>query len=589
MAADNDTLSIKIAFDGDKVTREFISSYKNTQFGQALNKISKKSNFATSLATALGKIHSMEPSLVEKILQKNVFSSDDIFKAQPVPWYLSEFFTKLKKSQGNSSNCSITVKACREHYFYTLAEITNNEESRLLHAPFFHRMPPPTNPKEQMDKVRGLADTILFLAPHLPNNNIDNLIDFISWFKIKLQCEILQNGASGNSFLLKINPDIDNNKYIELPGKKKILVASPNIRNAIANLCEVWLNPTAKSVLLSASPGSGKERLVHLLKDAMSVNKEINHIDISASAIGKFQNLRDIIIQKCFEETLVEVSLNDNVKSDSLKELPDEVRNKLRYNKTKKALGFKGPMSKTERDKLLKLKLSSDVSYQEAVNKLFQQSLILQQRTILFLDEIHHDAAHDIRSGLLRFMETGGFEKESGEKFDCKLILYVLAASLPPEDLRTLVKPQDLWTRIEYTVKYLHPLRIEDAKERKMILKEYFHLFWKNQEDEWKAQETLDIYKKIRNFTAENVYNDLAKLFVDELGSPLIPLISIRTIGFIVRRLFSRTMNYFRVNPKLLDTNKINSNKEQISNEFEKWIVEIANELIPEIETKGLF
>lgn len=584
MTVDN-KLSLTITFHSDGVTRKFGSSYKDTQFGLAIQKIAEQNNkFAKHLANDFGNIHNIDSSRLENILIKYVFNKlDERFGEQRVPWYLSEFYTTLKAAYESCyySRYSITVKACREHYFYVLEGEKKNGGLQLIHNPFFQKATPPTCPEEEMEKVRGLADTIFFLAPQLLQCAEEkSFIDLISWFDIKLRCTVLQSEA--DSLTLMIDPEIGISKYISLPPKNRpILMVSPNVRNAIGNLSEAWLNPTAKSVLLSAWTGSGKEVLVDLLTDAMHINRERNRINVSAPTIGKFQNLKDIIIQKCFKETTVKL------KNTSLKKfntnLPHKFKDKICYDKEKKLLIFKGPMSEIEREELLELLRHEE--YQNAVKELFQQSLKLRKRTILFLDEIHHDTAKDLRSGLLRLIETDELEKDTGESLDCKPILYVFATSLPPEKIRTK-NPPDLWTRIEYTVKLRHPMLIENNAERKETLKEYFLLFWAIQMREWEESIKSDTIHITKTFLDQSLIDQLSKGFVKELGSPLIPLISIRVLRSIVKRLFSRTVNYLRMNPQLRDADNVS---DKISDAFKKWIVEVFNEIVPEIDTRGLF
>ncbi len=511
MTVDN-KLSLTVTFHADGVTRKFNSSYKDTQFGLAIQKIAEQNNkFAKYLANDFGNIHNIESSRLKNILIEDVFNKlDERFREQRVPWYLSEFYNTLKATyeSGYYSRYSIIVKACREHYFYVLEGEKKNGELQLIHNPFFQKATPPTCPEEEIEKVRGLADTIFFLAPQLLQCAEEkSFIDLISWFEIKLRCTVLQNEA--DSITLMIDPEIGSCKYISLPPENKpILLASPNFRNAIVNLSEVWLNPTAKSVLLSAWIGSGKEVLVDLLTAAMRIDKK-ERINISAPAIGTFQNLKETIIKH----------------------------------------------------------------------------FIPKQRTILFLDEIHHDAAKDLRSGLLRLIETDELEKDTEELLDCKPILYVFASSCPLEKIRTL-PPPDLWTRIEYTVKLRHPLLIENIAEREEILKEYFLLFWAIQMCEWEKSVKSDTIHTIRTFLDKRLVEQLSKEFVKELGSPLIPLIIIRVLRSIVKRLFNRTVNYLRVNLQLKDADNVS---DKISDAFRKWIVEVFNEIVPEIDTREPF
>jgi len=545
-------LSLILTFDPDGVRREFEPSYKDTIFGQSIKDIFKdKKEFAKLLARAFAEIHGIDPSGLINLLASHLVKEkerDKMFQKQRVRWYLSKFFTTLRAAaqSGDYSTYLIRIKACKERYFYALeAKEKNGKQSKLIHEPFFQKATPPQTVEEE-DKVRGVADTVLFLAPEM-RRDVGDLTDLISWFDIKLECRVSKVDNSRNSLTLIVNPEIDRSKYISLPPRKHdiILVSSPNVRNAVADLSEVWLNPTAKSVLLSAATGSGKEVLVNLLTDAMMIDRE-ERINLSAPAIEKFEELRKILVKRIAKRI---------DKKDS--------------------------------------------------KEIFKQ----ERRTILFLDEIHHDAAQDLRSGLLRLMELNELRKNTGEIVKISPILYLFAVSLPPEELWTQIKPQDLWTRIEYTVKLSHPLLIEDDDERKNTLKDYFLLFWCNHTRDWEKSvqhgQRHDWVKPILNDTihgiktflenreddGKSLADELSERFVSELGSPLIPLISIRELRNIVKRLFSRTVNYLYMSPQFRSSKKESKKiRKYILNVFRKWIVEIFNELVPEIGSRrGLF
>ena len=201
-------------------------------------------------------------------------------------------------------------------------------------------------------------------------------------------------------------------------------------------------------------------------------------------------------------------------------------------------------------------------------------------------------------------MEIDKLEYIDKKPKDCKNWFYAFAASIPPEQLINNIRPKDLWTRIEYSIKLNHPLYVNDKQERKDTLKEYFKLFWEDQlekyiikqsgknngdlsnEEKWKV-----IKREINRFT-----KDIAKNFAEALESPLIPLISIRTLRTIVKRLFSRTIHHLRV--IRIDTGGEFHNNDlvlilkerlKLEKKLGEWIVEIFDELVPEIKTKGVF
>jgi hypothetical protein len=435
---------------------------------------------------------------------------DSFFEEQPVPWYLAHFLNTLRTidSPDRYSDYSIIVKACRDHNFYVLEAFDRLEKKlKLLNPPFFESAPPPTDPEKEVEKIRGLADTILFLAPDLLARPNEHMVgELIRWYQIKLEFTNLPSPES-DLLALGISPKVEYGKFISLPpDSQKVLMSSYNVREAVANLSETWKNPAARSVLIAAWTGSGKDVLVNLLIDAMRISKE-DRIDVSASALSGFNALKTIVATK-----------------------------------------FTG------------------------------------HRTALFLDEIHHPSARDIRAGLLRLMESGNLESNRGKALDCKAMMYIFAASLPVEKLRTLYPP-DLWNRIQYTITLHHPLLIQDDLERQEIVKDYFSLFWEREADEWKTtgERLTGIHFVLSDTPLLSQFRDM---FAEDLGSPLVPLISLRTLRTIVQRLFSRTADFIRLHPEIEDEARLGI---RIQREFKKWIVEIYHELVPEIDTKGVF
>lgn len=535
---------LTVVLNVNNAEREF-RDYKNTRYEKAFNILKGEKNnlVARNLGKAFGEIHSVDPDPIEKGI-KDIFSpkGKNVFSKQPLPWYLREFVISLEKKHKASPDSyltySVTIKACKERYFYSIkGKRKEDGKWELLHVPYFLK----ATPEEK--KTRGFADTILFLAPEL-NKKLQEyrrgqgklhsseqkpklksyFMPLIEWFDIDLDLENYKRDELNGNIIFTATPHVNISKSIRLPPENKpILVISRTFRDAIEKLAESWLNPTTRAILLSAGTGIGKEVLVDLLTDAMRINRKKNRIVISAPSLKTFEDFKDKI-RKFFKEIP-----NNNVPLDN--------------------------------------------------------------RFILFLDEIHHNASRELRSYILRLIESDELEtfiekileekKTEEKKTDFPRIIYVFAASLPPEKLYTL-PPLDLWTRIDHTIKILHPLRTNDEYERKEILSEYFLLFWGifiKQFTESKNLELTDLTNTFLNNLEKNgKFDKLALKFADELCSPLIPLISIRTLRSIIKRLLGKTVNLICQNPRLTEEKLY----KKIEGNFKEWIVDIFNEIVPE-------
>jgi hypothetical protein len=507
----NNDLIITISYDSDQITRKFEQSCFETEFGLAFQRIKDNSDSATLLARAYNDAQKSNfPELKEILVHKlSGKAIDNLLNFQPVPWYYYQFFSALKTKYDPNrfSSYIITVKACREHHFYKLegAGKSGNERT-LIHMPYFEKAPPPDrsdNP-EQIYAIRGFYDLLFLLGPSILSCNglREELCNLISWFRVELHLMIGDIRESTNVISIPVRVTVSMDKYLNLPPKnKRILVSSPNVRAAIKSLSEVWMNPVAKSVLISGWIGSGKEVLVDLLI-AAKVLRDDQFVRLSAAELGKFERV--------------------------------------------------------------------SAELQRHLN------LAPKQPLLLFLDEIHHNSAEDVRSGLLRLMETNELAQQTGNPLDCHKVLYVLAASLPPDKLRS-INPPDLWTRIGYTVVLKHPLLIRDKQERGEILKDYFELFWTSQLNEW--DERNNNPSQVEILSDPTLIGSLSSNFANELASPLIPLVSISVLRNIVDRLFYKTVDYLRVHTDLRGKAQAKGAALALGGNFGNWVEDIFLEL----------
>lgn len=532
-----DILGLTLSVDGDRAVRKF-SSYRDTRFFGAIKQIKGDKYFPGQLASAFRGIYGkeVEQSLLEKAIKDILRQIDKMLgHEEDMTWHLRELAYTLYQERGYSKY-RIIYKTCKDHLFFALFGAKDDQKQageehenwKLIARPFFLVVPPPKSIQNR-DKARGLADTIFFLAPQLLENKDDSeaLLNVLSWFKIELECTIVSlNKRHKKIFQLDIKPSVDascwptvEQKCISVAPDKLVLLVSPNVARAIEKLYEVWRNPTAKTVLLTAATGSGKEVLMDLLADAMGIEEE-RRMDFALPVI------------------------------ESITRLGYQIAQKLRKHPSK--------------------------------------------RILVFLDEVHHPGLGKTRCGLLRLMEADRLRTEQGESSESKSVLFVLAASKPFDELRGL-DPPDLWNRIEYLVDLKHPLLVSHKKtngtmrdreeilgEREDILKEYFNFFWYRQVETWKKSTPLPHIHRVLQALEENnkLVDALSEELVEELKVRFSPLISIRTIRSITKRLLGEAEHNLRLG-KGIDP----SCKEIIRG----WIDKACTALIPEIGPGELF
>ncbi|MGH8604073.1 MAG: hypothetical protein ACREXR_15255, partial [Gammaproteobacteria bacterium] len=423
----------------------------------------------------------------------------DIFiSAKSVPWYMDVLGNMLIDNGDRISGSQLVIKACKNYHFYDFYKEVSSRNRELLSEPFFHRITSPDNighaPREVL---RGLADTLLFLACHLRDIRAKKVKksekwkkgdDLFAWFQLTLT---VQNVApTTNGCVLEILPEVlwkdslidYRTRSISIVStqqrEKPILMASPNFREAVGRLAEVWHDSAAKSAVLSAGSGSGKEEL----KEVLAYGLRLKHppVPLSAPALAAEENPLHSIYVEIKKRGLTSVSAD--AKTDE------------------KLLG----------------------------------------RTLIFFDEIHQVGVERLRAQLLRVMECEELPRGDGNLLNCDGVFYLFAGSKLAKDMRTSCPPPDFWTRLEHTVEMRHPLELTERADRKEVLRQYFCLFWEMAASKRKAGAASIPARISRTLSSPDCVEELAKEFADSLASPLIPIISVRILRSIVGRLFSK-------------------------------------------------
>jgi AAA domain (dynein-related subfamily) len=474
-----------------------------------------------------------DPNKLKKTL-KQAF-----FETQNVQWYWAEFFARIEDLPGPLSEAEarpgieVALKACRDHRYYTLVAGRREQEQQFLHTPFFERIRAPAKTGEGPE-MRGLADAVRFLAPRLlrllkKKRFSDRQLEReLDWFDVRCKLEVMRYERDERRMLLHLEWEVcEPNHTIRTPNGIEVLVVSPHVRRAIWSIAEAWLDPRVKCVLVSGGAGAGKEVLVDLFAAALMINDR--RVNISASEAEKMPNVAQRLRSATGRLSLPKV---------------------------------RSPLSGAPGG----------------------------ERSLVFLDEIHHQAAEDVRAGLLRLLETDELPTEDGELvLDFRNVAYVLAASDTVAELRTRCSPADLWTRVEYVVEMLHPLEVGTDEERAEILSRYFDTFWNHHRSKWDACDVpLPARQKVWNLFGEpdgSDDDDRVKPVVREVFCALeSPRPSMRELRTIVKRLFGRSVTYVRTR------DIIDSGDEEKMKEFRagleraciEWMTQLSGELLPQ-------
>jgi Sigma-54 interaction domain len=522
-----------------KILRMFDrSSFPNSKFGKRLKELLKTRTKEIKEAFPEGSIMS---TLIDKVPRKDFALYTE---PQPMPWYLDVIAQTIINERGAYK---IHYKACRDYsYFVVNKPKPRSKNGNLVLPPFFHEAP------EKIES--GNADALLFLSPYLSDiiegraGSDDKprrhwVREAIDWFRLELNIRSVRH--SGTRYELDVQATVDwddspvkeDQKSITIlkpDGKSDgVIVSSKNVREAIASLSEAWHNPSARSIVLCAGTGSGKEVLRDVLTYALSL-RNVKTIPLAAPELTTGQ---------------IFTELN---KTEFLNTKP-----------VKKEWGLRnGPL------------LFIDEIHHPSAQGLREQLLrVLEEKKI-----------------------TAAISKSKLKTINCEKLRYLFAASELPEKLRTHYPP-DFWTRIEYNVVMHHPLGLETRDEINETLQQFFCKFWRKvardqrtiadqSKGKWPGANTAaeQIGDIVEDLSGREAVKILADAFADALDSPLIPLISIRHLRSIVNRLFSRAIYHVRTTKlERADT------AQEVKSQLDKWIIDIFKEIVPEIKPDGLF
>lgn len=254
------------------------------------------------------------------------------------------------------------------------------------------------------------------------------------------------------------------NKHVQLlqksPDPRVLLVASPHIRAALAELSELWTDRSVRSVLLIAPPGSGKEELVKFLHAGSTYFSDEALWDTSPKA--------QLAAWERITTPLVEIPFAGVTDITS-------VRSVL-FGRIEPGGSDRGPF---------------DCAIAGLSGEVWRGGLVQDARgTTIFLDEIDK-CKEGVRAGLLRFLENDEILPEKAQRSfrlddletDAKnnkfrrLKPRVLFAGSGSRAEILMLKPKDFWTRIQKIIEIPHPFAIHDRIERTRCIQQYVLLF----------------------------------------------------------------------------------------------------------------
>ncbi|MBW7998305.1 MAG: hypothetical protein FVQ81_17390 [Candidatus Glassbacteria bacterium] len=347
------------------------------------------------------------------------------------------------------------------------------------------------------------------------------------------------------------------------PREEPILLASDSVCRAYEMLSEIWNDRTAKSVLVIAPPGSGKELLTRSIHYFQDIEGPYVTYALSPSSHERNDQVlfgRDLrsIFEPSWNELLVRAKNQGQSISDSLEKTHTRLL-KIFVETVKWVESGEEPTWKQKGNRAPKGHTGGDISDPDTF--ISDGLLFKARRGALFLDEIDK-VPKQTRASLLRLLENDEFalyETSMVVKLNKWRPLYIFAGSIPREQMFQL-HPFDFWTRISHIIEMEHPLDIDDQQERLRVTKSYFSFFWVQHIEKFfkgatllpfRFEDEIKIYFQsyyISLFTLLNRYevvDRIASMFAEEIetgaGSSRF---SVRNIRGIVARVIYGLVDY---------------------------------------------
>lgn len=274
-------------------------------------------------------------------------------------------------------------------------------------------------------------------------------------------------GSDGEEFE-KPEDLIDLPAFGDHPGAS-CLLSSDHYCKALEQLAEVLNDPTARSVLVIAPPGSGKEELC---RAAHRCRTDQGHLVTANLAGCSVEEARQILFA-----------------------MPDEEVDRCIDHQTGS--------------------LREDVAPDRRMGLAFQAV-----KGALFIDEI--DKADDaVRSMLLRFLESREISLPKSPRIVTipkKLVpLYIFAGSTSRRDMFETLRPIDFWTRISHVIEMPHPLELGSTELVRKTTAEYVKMFWGMHVSDFFEQKNVLGRERKGGDLAPKLYNNLVAPYYEAL------------------------------------------------------------------------